>query len=139
MRFQNIVVLRQQDSILKVTILNFTVTMVGSRHERVAMLQAWRAGIFAIFLTFPAIANAQETIRYTYDAKGRVVQAIRDGGPSSGTTTKYDYDSGDNRRTVKVENSPNGNGSDSGTSASSKTSLIIVVPLNGLSLIVINK
>lgn len=87
----------------------------------------------------PALAGAQETTTYTYDAKGRVTGVVRSGGPSNGTNTAYTYDAADNRTNVTVSNSPNGNGSDTGSGASVPNVLYVVVPLNGYTLIRISK
>ena len=82
----------------------------------------------------PAAACAQETTTYTYDAKGRVVAIARTGGPSQGVATTYSYDKADNRTNVSVSNSPKGSGS-GGDGATSKTMTLIVVPLNGFTII----
>jgi len=80
--------------------------------------------------------RAQETTTYTYDAKGRLQQVQRNGGPVSGTTTSYAYDAADNRSNVTVANSPNGTaGDDSGSQAATRAFHYIVVPLNGYTLI----
>lgn len=39
--------------------------------------------------TLPILAHATETVSYTYDAKGRVVQAVHSGTINNGTTTSY--------------------------------------------------
>jgi len=94
------------------------------------------AGFVALL---PVVAHAQETTTYGYDAKGRVVTTVRSGGPSSGTSATYTYDKADNRSNVTVVNSPNGNGNGSGDGPSAGTRLIIVVPLNGLSVLVVQR
>ena len=91
----------------------------------------------ALAVSAPAIA--QETTNFTYDAKGRVVTVQRTGGPSNGSTTQYAYDPADNRTNVTVTGSPNGSGNGSGSGASATTRIYVVVPLNGLSLIVVNR
>lgn len=54
------------------------------------------AGGLAIGLA-AAPAFAAETIRYTYDARGRLVSVVRSGGPAPATTTAYQFDKADNR------------------------------------------
>jgi hypothetical protein len=56
---------------------------------------------------FPSIVNAAETITYTYDAKGRVVKVVRTGTVNNNVTHDYVLDKADNRKNVKVTNSPN--------------------------------
>lgn len=84
----------------------------------------------------PGSLLAQETTTFKYDAKGRLTETKRTGGPSNGVVSTYEYDNADNRKKVSVSGSPNGtgnNGSDGGASA--QTTRYIVVPLNGLTLI----
>ncbi len=74
-----------------------------------------------------------------HDAKGRVTKVVRSGGPSNGSNTAYAYDPADNRTNITVTGSPNGSGNGAGSGASAVTRLYVVVPLNGLSLIVVNQ
>lgn len=46
-------------------------------------------------LSAPAMAN--ETITYTYDAQGRLVQVDHSGSVNDGVKTEYEYDAADNR------------------------------------------
>lgn len=65
------------------------------------------------FLALPApmfvvsAAQASETIRYVYDAKGRVVRVERTGSVNNGVTTVHQYDRANNRRRVIVTGSAN--------------------------------
>lgn len=52
-------------------------------------------------------ASATETVRYVYDAKGRLVQVQRTGTVNNGVTATYRYDRANNRRRVTVSGSPN--------------------------------
>jgi len=52
-----------------------------------------------------AAAYAAETITYTYDARGRLVQVARTGTINNGVTTNYTIDKADNL-TNKTTNSP---------------------------------
>jgi hypothetical protein len=52
-------------------------------------------------------AYAAETITYTYDAKGRVVKVVRTGTVNNNVTYDYTHDAANNRKKVKVTNSPN--------------------------------
>jgi YD repeat-containing protein len=65
---------------------------------------------FAIFpglLLLGAAANAAETITYTYDARGRLVQVARSGTVNNGVTTSYTIDKADNRTNKTTTGSPN--------------------------------
>lgn len=108
--------------------------LLGAKQMRTKQVFATFAGTSLLLLA--ASASAQETTTYTYDAKGRVTTATRSGGPSQGATTTYTYDNADNRSNVTVANSPNGSAADPGTGATAGTTRVIVVPLNGLSVIV---
>ena len=46
------------------------------------------------------VASAAETITYTYDARGRLVQVQRTGTVNNGVRTDYRYDKADNRSNV---------------------------------------
>ena len=48
---------------------------------------------------------AQETIIYEYDALGRLVEVVTDGGPADNVTSGYTYDKAGNRTLVAVSNS----------------------------------
>ena len=47
-------------------------------------------------------ARATETITYTYDARGRVMQVVHSGTVTNGVTTVYTHDNADNRTEVKT-------------------------------------
>ena len=44
-----------------------------------------------------AIAEASETINYSYDARGRLVSVKRSGSVNNNVNTAYGYDKADNR------------------------------------------
>lgn len=71
-------------------------------------------------LGLPTTAFAAETITYQYDAKGRLIQVAHSGGPVDGATSTYQFDAADNRASVSTAGAP---------------SAIIVVPLNGFTII----
>lgn len=48
-------------------------------------------------LTPLAMAHAAETITYTYDAQGRVIQVQSTGSANGPSTTTYQYDAAHNR------------------------------------------
>lgn len=56
--------------------------------------------------TFPALAIASETITYSYDAKGRLVQVTHTGTVNNGVITNYVYDRADNRNQVTTTGAP---------------------------------
>ena len=47
-------------------------------------------------------APASETITYTYDAKGRLIQVAHSGTVNNGTQSAYTHDKADNRTNVAV-------------------------------------
>ena len=61
--------------------------------------------ILALFLSAPA--SAAETITYTYDARGRLVQVQRTGTVNNGVNTSYTIDKADNRTNKTTTGSPN--------------------------------
>ncbi|HEX5182071.1 MAG TPA: RHS repeat domain-containing protein [Allosphingosinicella sp.] len=50
---------------------------------------------------------ATETVNYSYDAKGRLVQIARSGTINNGVVTNYTYDHADNRTNKTTTGSPN--------------------------------
>lgn len=52
-------------------------------------------------------AQAAETVGYSYDARGRLVQVARTGTVNNGVTTTYAYDKADNRSSKTTTGSPN--------------------------------
>jgi YD repeat-containing protein len=57
-------------------------------------------------LTAAAMASASETINYTYDARGRLVQVKHSGTVNNNVTANYTYDKANNRTNLNVA-SPN--------------------------------
>lgn len=47
-------------------------------------------------------ANAQETINYQYDARGRLVRVQHNGSVNNNVSANYSYDKGNNRTNVNV-------------------------------------
>jgi YD repeat-containing protein len=82
-------------------------------------------GICLAVSAMPSVVRAAESVTYTYDALGRLVTTMRSGGPASGVNAATDYDPAGNRKTVTV----------SGASTSSPPMKVIVVPLNGYTII----
>jgi uncharacterized protein RhaS with RHS repeats len=79
--------------------------------------------ILVLTLGVQRSACAAETITYTYDANGRLVQAQTTGGRANGVTETYQFDAADNqtsRVTVGAPPRPTG---------------VIIVPLNGFTII----
>ena len=70
------------------------------------MSRAHQMAIVAVAtsLVFSATASATETIKYTYDARGRLVKVERDPASTTNTyvQTCYKYDKADNRTNVKT-------------------------------------
>lgn len=61
----------------------------------------------AVLLLTGASANAAETQKYTYDAKGRLVKVERTGTVNNGVTTTYTHDKADNRKNTTTTGSLN--------------------------------
>ena len=51
----------------------------------------------AVCLLTSTAASADETIAYTYDARGRLVQVVHSGTVNTGVQTTYTLDAADNR------------------------------------------
>ncbi|GAA4779472.1 hypothetical protein GCM10023219_29180 [Stakelama sediminis] len=68
-----------------------------------------------------ALAAGQETKNYEYDALGRLTAVSLNGGRCAGAQMEYSYDKAGNRDTVK--------------SSASCAPKIVVVPLNGFTII----
>jgi YD repeat-containing protein len=51
-------------------------------------------------------AEAAETITYTYDARGRLVQVTHSGSVNNGVTTTYSYDHANDRTNKTTTGSP---------------------------------
>ena len=66
------------------------------------------------------IANASETITYTYDAQGRLTQAVHSGTVNNNAQSNYTFDNADNRTNVTIVNAG---------------ARVVVVPLNDLTII----
>jgi hypothetical protein len=60
------------------------------------------AGALATAALAGAAAWANETITYTYDARGRLVKVERSGTVNNGVKAEYTYDKGDNRTNVNT-------------------------------------
>lgn len=56
-----------------------------------------RVGCVAAALLVPAAATANETVTYTYDARGRLIEVDRAGTVNDGVSTIYTLDKADNR------------------------------------------
>ena len=53
----------------------------------------------ALLAGLTAAAIASETVKYSYDAKGRLVRVEHFGNVNNGVVTNYTYDRADNRLT----------------------------------------
>jgi Bacterial Ig domain len=62
-----------------------------------------------VALMVPLVANAAETVAYSYDARGRLIKVIRSGSAQSNSnvTTDYTHDKANNRKQFVTINSPN--------------------------------
>ncbi len=66
-----------------------------------------KSGAFTTLLLFFSVpAMASETITYSYDAKGRLIQVVHSGTVNNGTTATYASDKADNRTRVTVTGAP---------------------------------
>jgi YD repeat-containing protein len=55
--------------------------------------------VSGLFITTPALA---ETVTYTYDARGRLIEVNHTSGPSVGVKTEYEYDDADNVKRKRI-------------------------------------
>lgn len=62
---------------------------------------------FLVLLLVGVAAYASETISYTYDARGRLVQVNHSGTVNNNVVTNYTYDKADNRTNKTTTGSPN--------------------------------
>ena len=53
-----------------------------------------------VLIGLAAAAYASETITYTYDARGRLIQVSHSGTVNNNVVTNYSYDKADNRNVV---------------------------------------
>ncbi|NML08367.1 hypothetical protein [Sphingomonas sp. G-3-2-10] len=58
-------------------------------------------------MTAATSAPPNETINYTYDARGRLVKVEHSGSVNNNLQANYTYDKAENRVTVNVTGSPN--------------------------------
>lgn len=75
---------------------------LGSKGDRMkaALISALAIAAYAV------PASATETITYTYDAKGRVVQVTHTGTVNNNVQTTYSHDKADNRTNVTTTGAP---------------------------------
>ncbi|MFA6125648.1 MAG: hypothetical protein WCS75_04655 [Sphingomonas sp.] len=57
-------------------------------------------------LVAAGVASATETVTYSYDAKGRLVQVTHSGSVNNNVVVNYTFDAADNRKNVKVTGAP---------------------------------
>jgi len=57
-------------------------------------------------LTVTAMASGTETISYTYDVRGRLVQVKHNGTIGNNITSNYQYDRADNRTLKNTTGAP---------------------------------
>jgi hypothetical protein len=55
----------------------------------------------------PVLAIAAERIDYRYDARGRLVEVVRNVGGTGNVVTNYSFDKADNRTVKTTSGSPN--------------------------------
>ncbi|MGN6850702.1 MAG: hypothetical protein ACTHJK_14705 [Sphingomicrobium sp.] len=53
-----------------------------------------------------AAAYATETITYTYDARGRLIEVVHSGTVNNNVVSNYSYDKADNRTNVNTTGAP---------------------------------
>lgn len=64
-----------------------------------------RLAIGIAWTAVPSGVFANETITYSYDARGRVIKVERSGTVNNGVKTEYTIDKAENRSNVKVSGS----------------------------------
>ncbi|MCP5386894.1 MAG: RHS repeat protein [Novosphingobium sp.] len=60
----------------------------------------------AVLMLAPTVAHCAETITYTYDARGRLVQVVHSGSVNNGVQTTYTHDKADNRKNTTTTGAP---------------------------------
>lgn len=99
-------------------------TPLGSLLE-IVMRFGLLAGSVIFCVAVPGIAS--ETVTYGYDAQGRLIDAAHTGGgATAGLDIQYQYDLAGNRSSQKVTGSAN------------KGQQVIVLPINGFTIVPIN-
>ena len=69
------------------------------------LMLAMGTGSLAMAASAPELGN--ETINYTYDARGRLTNVSHSGSVNNNLQANYTYDKAENRETVNVTGSPN--------------------------------
>lgn len=69
-------------------------------------MSAFRQFVGVAFALCASTAMASETITYTYDSQGRLIQAQRVGTVNNGVTTTYTLDKADNRSNKTTSTAP---------------------------------
>lgn len=64
------------------------------------------AGSLMLAALASGMAGASETVNYTYDAKGRLVQVQHSGTVNNNVVANYSFDKADNRVNVNVTGAP---------------------------------
>jgi len=64
------------------------------------------AGSMALAAMASGMAGASETVNYTYDAKGRLIQVAHSGSVNNNVVANYSFDRADNRVNVNVTGAP---------------------------------
>ena len=62
--------------------------------------------IALVIAALAATAMASETINYSYDARGRLVQVRHSGSVNNNITSNYQYDKADNRTLKNTTGAP---------------------------------
>ena len=72
-------------------------------------MSIWLKGLAVLgtLLVTLGVAHANETITYTYDAKGRLVKVAHTGTVNNNVQTTYTHDKADNRKNTTTTGSPN--------------------------------
>jgi len=64
------------------------------------------AGSIALSAIATGMAGASETVNFTYDAKGRLIQVVHSGTVNNNVVSNYSFDKADNRVNVNVTGAP---------------------------------
>lgn len=64
------------------------------------------AGSIMLAALASGMAGASETVNYTYDAKGRLIQVAHSGTVNNNVVANYSFDKADNRVNVNVTGAP---------------------------------
>lgn len=74
--------------------------------QRIVLALAFIGMAGLVVALLPTNSSANETINFTYDAKGRVILVTHSGSVNNNVITNYTLDHADNRKNQKITGAP---------------------------------